>query len=271
MGAWYTCVRNELTFTGTCRDWRSTWGFLSWSLMEHRAHHSVRPYVSESPWADAGVLSADREGRVALQSLWCHSICPDGDLRCLSQVRNQVHRRKRWNQIEQRANALSGGPRSPPWVSCGDSQALNRESVPIPEEQPSLTLSIAPKMPCFVFLQNSPGHRGTLMAHRKWSGHHLFIGFLPKCLHKSFLLNKELISFLVYMRSLNLSWKLFSAEITKENTGIAYGLQCAAIWFPSHLPCSWPGCLIQLWSVFCPFITLSRAGPSSTASHTKEE
>lgn len=37
------------------------------------------------------------------------------------------------------------------------------------------------------------------------------------------------------MWSLNLPWKLFSVEITKESTGIACGLQYAAVWFLSQL------------------------------------
>lgn len=54
----------------------------------------------------------------------------------LSKVRNQVNRSKRWNQIEQRAKELTRDMPQKPWVSYDDSQALNRETVAIPEKSP---------------------------------------------------------------------------------------------------------------------------------------
>lgn len=88
--------------------------------------------------------------RVALWSHWWHRAWPDVGLRlCLSKVRNQVHRKKRWNQIEQREKKFPGDIPQKPWVSCDDDQTLNRESVAISKIQPSLTLSITLKMPCY--------------------------------------------------------------------------------------------------------------------------
>lgn len=158
-------------------------------------------------------------------------------------------------------------PRSPPWVSCDDSQALDRESVTTPEEQSSLTLSIAPKMPGSVFLQNSPGHWGTLMAHRKWPGHHLFVGFLPKCLHKSFLLNKELISFLVFKSFLKTVFSRNHKRKCRDCLGPAVRSNMASksstlLWAVLSYPTL--ECLLS-------FYHPSRASRSSTASRTKEE